>query len=137
MKAVPDTMMWVSYCTLRNGYRYRLIERARKQRVRFFVSDYILTELTETLVEDLGLSRRFASLARRAVLRVAKLVELPPAIPRHVPGDPGDDPIIQTALVAKADYLVTADVQILKLLKVQDVEILTATQFEEKLPRPG
>src|SRR5438067_429405 len=128
-------MMWVSYCTLRNGYRYRLIERARKQRVRFFVSDYILTELTETLVEDLGLSRRFASLARRAVLRVAKLVDLPPAIPRHVPGDPADDSIIQTALAAKADYLITADGEILKLVKVNNVEMLTAAQFEAKLAR--
>jgi hypothetical protein len=37
VKAVPDTMLWVSYCTRRDGYRHRLIERARREGVRFFV----------------------------------------------------------------------------------------------------
>ena len=133
MKAVPDTMLWVSYCTLKNGYRHRLIERARKQRVRFYVSEYILTELSDTLIEDLGRSRRYASLARRAILRIAKLVDLPPSIQRHVPGDPKDDPIVETALLAKADCLITADREILKLKKVRSVEIITASQFEAKL----
>jgi len=65
-------MIWVSYCTIEDGYRRRVIERACRQRVRFFVSGYILQELAETLVEDLDFSRRFAHLACRAVLRVAK-----------------------------------------------------------------
>jgi hypothetical protein len=60
MKIVADTMVWVSYCTLKTGYRHRLIERARRLRVRFFVSDYILHELEETLVEDLGQTKRYA-----------------------------------------------------------------------------
>ena len=133
MKVVVDTMFWISYCTLKGGFRYRLIERARRRRVRMFVSEYILDELTETLIEDLGQTRRFALLARKAVLRMAQMVELPPAIRRYVPGDPKDDPIVQTALSAKADYLVTDDTEILKLGKVRDVEILSADQFEEKL----
>jgi putative PIN family toxin of toxin-antitoxin system len=133
VKAVLDTMIWVSYCTLEGGYRHRLIERARRQRVRLFVSEYILDEVFETLVEDLGQTRRFASLACRAVKRLTKLVDLPPIRVRHVPGDPDDDPIVQTSLSAKADYLVTADSEILKLGKVQDVEILSAAQFEERL----
>jgi uncharacterized protein len=67
------------------------------------------------------------------VLRIAKLVPLPPSPGRFVPGDPGDDPVVQTALAAKADYLVTADKEILKLVKVQNVEILTAAQFANRL----
>ena len=133
MKVVVDTMIWVSYCTREGGYRHRLIERAHRQRVRLFVSEYILDELFETLVEDLGQTRRFASLACRAVKRLAMLVDLPPIRVRHVPGDPDDDPIVQTALSAKADYLVTADTEILKLGKVQDVEVLTAAEFEVRL----
>src|SRR5437870_3439252 len=105
MKVAPDTMIWVSYCTLKDGFRHRLIERARRQRVRFFVSEYILDELADVLVEDLGRTRRYALLARRAVLRIAKVVPLPPSPGRFVLGDPGDDPVVQTALAAKADYL--------------------------------
>src|SRR5207253_7448631 len=106
---------------------------ARRQRVRLFVSEYILGELETSLVEDLGRTRRFAALARRAVLRVAKLVELPRAIRRHVPGDPNDDPIIQTALSAKADYLVTADQEVLRVGKVQDVEIIPSARLAQLL----
>jgi uncharacterized protein len=133
VKVVLDTMMWVSYCTLKDGYRYQLIERARRRRVRVFVSEYILDELRAALTEDLGRSRRYASLARRAVLRAAKLVSLPAARSRYVLGDPNDDPIILTALTAKADYLVTADSAILDVGKIQDVVIVTAAQFADHL----
>ncbi len=133
MKVVVDTMLWVSYCTLADGHRHRLIERAKRRRVRFFVSEYIIQELVDTLTEDLGRSRRYASLARRAVLRIAKLVKLPPTYRRHVPGDPDDDPIVQTALSASAHYLVTADKEVLKLGKVREIEVVTPAQFEELL----
>ena len=133
MKVVVDTMFWVSFTTLKGGYRYRLLNRARRQRVRFYVSEYILEELVTTLTEDLGRSRRYAFLAGRAVLRMAKRVAVPPAKRRYVPGDPDDDPILQTALAAKADYLLTADQAILEVGKVQDVEIITAAQFERLL----
>lgn len=134
MKAVPDTMLWVSYCTRGHGYRHRLIQRACRHRVRLFVSPYILDELTKVLTEDLARSRRFVYLARRAVLRIAKLVTLPPAIRPRVPGDPNDDPILQTAVSAKADYLITADNELLSVGKVEDVEIIAPTQFDRLLP---
>jgi hypothetical protein len=82
-------MVWVSYGTLEDSYRHRLVQFARRQRVRFYVSEYILTELGATLTEKLGLSRRYARLARQQVIRIAKVVRLPPSVRRRVPGDPG------------------------------------------------
>ncbi len=133
MKAVLDTMLWVSYCSLKDGYRHRLIERARRKRVRFVVSEYILDELETALTEDLELSERFAGLARRAVLRIAKVVELPSSAGAFVPGDPNDNFIVQTALTGKVDFLVTADKEILKVGKVKDIEIVTPQEWEELL----
>lgn len=68
MKAVLDTMLWVSYCTRQRGTRHRLIEQAFRGRVRMFVSDYILDELTDVLRQELNESARYSYLARRAVL---------------------------------------------------------------------
>ena len=119
MKVVAYTMFWVSYCTRKGSYRRRLIERARRPQVRFFVSEYILNELETTLVDDLEFTSRFARAARRVVLRVTRVVRFPPTVGRFVPQDPKDDPIIQTALSAKAHYLTTADTEILKLHKVR------------------
>lgn len=134
MKVVPDTMLWVSYCTRREGYRHRLIRRACLNRIRLFVSSYILDELATVLANDMNRSPRFVFLARRAVLRIAKLVNLPPNIPPRVSRDPYDDAIIQTALSAGADYLVTADNELLKLGKLEGVQIVSASRFEQMLP---
>jgi putative PIN family toxin of toxin-antitoxin system len=133
MKVVADTMIWVSYCTNDDGFRHRVIERAYRQRVRFFVSEYILQELAETLVDDLDFSTRFSYFARRAVLRRAKEVVLPRVVGSFVPGDVKDNPIVQTALTAKSDYLVTADKVILRLHKVRDVEVISLDRFESLL----
>jgi putative PIN family toxin of toxin-antitoxin system len=64
MKVVLDTMLWVSYCTRREGSRHRLIDRALRAKVRLFVSDYILDELADVLREELNESVRYVHLAR-------------------------------------------------------------------------
>ena len=50
-----------------------------------------------------------------------------------MPGDPNDDPIVQTALLSRAHYLLTADKELLRLRKVHNVEILNAKRFAELL----
>jgi putative PIN family toxin of toxin-antitoxin system len=133
MKVVLDTMLWVSYCTRRGGPRQRLIDQALKARARLFVSDYILDELADVLREELNESARYVHLARRAVLRRAKRVALPKNIRSFVPGDPKDDAVVQTALSAKAEYLVTADALLLRLRKVRNVEIISVRTFAERV----
>lgn len=136
MKVVLDSMLWVSYLVHGHGSRHRVIEHACKARVRFFVSDYILNEVQETLLEDFDESRRVAQLALDAVRRRAILVVLPRVLPAFVAGDPDDDAVVQTALTAKADYLVTADHVLLDLGQVKDVEIINVKTFAERLPAP-
>ena len=46
---------------------------------------------------------------------------------------PKDDAIVQTAVTAGADYLVTADKEILKLKKVRGVQLITAAEFARLL----
>jgi putative PIN family toxin of toxin-antitoxin system len=133
VKIVADTMIWVSYFTRADGYRHRLIERACQQRVRIFVSEYILHELNDTLVEDLHRNSRFALLSSQNVLKMARLVRIPLPAARFVMADPKDDPIVQTAIKAKADYLVTADKEILKIQKIQDLLIISPAEFEKLL----
>lgn len=127
-------MLWVSYCASKDSYRHRLIERARRKRVRFFVSEYILDELNKTLVEDLRLSRRYAWLARRYGLRISLTF---PLSSRPTSRVTADDPIVQTALVARVDYLVTADTEILGIREPREIKVITPAQFEERLIELG
>ena len=133
MKVVADTMIWVSYFSNEQSFRHRLLEDALKRRTRLFVSEYLANELREILVRDMGFSRRDATLALKKLSRVCKTVELPDAIPRHVINDVKDDAIVETAIRAKADFLVTADQEILKLKKVGNVTIISAQEFVRQL----
>ena len=134
MKAVLDSMMWISYVTNRDGRRFQVIEKARKARVRLYVSDYILDEVVDTLRENLEESARFAKLARAAILRRAKQVILPKLIAVYVPDDPDDNAVVQTALSARAGYLVTADKVLLALGKVRSLQIIDLQTFERLIP---
>jgi predicted nucleic acid-binding protein len=68
MKVALDSMLWVSYLVHGQGSRHHLVERAIKAKVRFFVSEYILHEVAETLVKDFKEPRRVAGLAGLAWL---------------------------------------------------------------------
>ena len=126
-------MMWVSFTTHPNGFRGRLIEAALKRRVRLFVSRYQLDEFCNTLTEHFKLARRFVRNSRQTLEFLAMIVQLPAIIPRYVERDPKDDAIVQTAVSARADYLVTEDQEVLKLKKVGNVTIITAADFARRL----
>ena len=88
-------------------------------------SDYILNEVSETLLEDLKESRRFAKIARKKIIRIASIIDISEIVPSYLPTDSKYNDIIQTTLSGKVDYLATLDTEMLKLGKIQDVEIIT------------
>ena len=133
MKVVADTMIWVSYFSNEQSFRHQLIEEALQRRTRFFVSEYLANELREILVREMGFSRRDTTLALKKLSRVCKTVELPDTILRRVVNDEKDDAIVETAIRAKAHFLVTADQEILKLEKVGNVSIISALEFARQL----
>lgn len=134
MKVVPDTMMWVSYATHADGARSRAIQRAIGLRVRFWTSEYILAEIERVLCEKMGLSRRLAQLTVASVRRICSVISLPQPTGKFVAADPNDDPIVQTALTGKADFIVTADKALLGVAKVRDVEIISLDEWLSRLP---
>src|SRR4051812_19171707 len=109
MKAVPDSMLWVSYLTHQDGPRHAALNRAVRQRVRLLTSKFIMDEVERVLTDKFEKPRRFVRLALQKILRVAIEVELPPFVRSYVAADPADNPVIQTAVTGKADVLVNAD----------------------------
>jgi putative PIN family toxin of toxin-antitoxin system len=95
------------------------------------VSDPILAELERVLVDKLGLPRPRASAITKFVHDQADIAE--PLEPASWPeNDPDDRWIVATALVGKADVLVTGDRD---LLEVRDVAVAVVTPrgFWERL----
>ncbi len=55
----------------------------------------------------------------------------------HVVDDPEDNKILESAVEAEADYLITSDNDLLKLKAYQDIEIVTPSQFWSKYKDEG
>jgi putative PIN family toxin of toxin-antitoxin system len=126
-------MIWVSYFLSPDSFRCQVLEEALNQRVRLFVSDYLTDEVVKSVRSRLEKGTRYGLRVRLRIKRSTQSVKLPASIPRHVPGDPDDDAIVETAIRAKADYLVSADHEVLNLKKVGSVKIITAAEFARLL----
>ena len=113
MRVFFDTCVYAAEALLGAGAEQMLAVTERAA-WRISASAYLLDELERVLTEKLGFPSRLARLSRQRVAQRALLVN-PPASRHAVPDDPADSPILQAALAAGADYLVTNDAHLLAL----------------------
>ena len=127
MKVFFDTNVYVAEALLGEAAA-RMLEATSGASWRIFISPYVLDEIERIMVERLDSSRRFALLTRKRARRRAILIE--PAPSRHqVPEDPDDSPILQAALAAGADFLVTNDADLLSLSPYEGLRILSMSDY--------
>ena len=127
MKIFFDTNVYVAEALL-GAAAERILEATSRASWRIFTSPYVLDEIERVMLTHLGTARRFALLTRRRARRRATLIDPPPA--RHrVPDDPNDSPILQAALAAGVDYLITNDVDLLSLSPYEGLRILSMSDY--------
>jgi putative PIN family toxin of toxin-antitoxin system len=127
MKVFFDTNVYVAEALLGETAE-QLLGATSKAGWQLYTSSYLLAELERVMVERLDCSRRFAVLTRNRVRRRATLVN-PPASRHRVPGDPADTPILQAALAARVDYLVTNDSHLLALSPYEGLRIVSMGDY--------
>jgi putative PIN family toxin of toxin-antitoxin system len=127
MKVFFDTNVYVAEALLGDAAE-RMLEATHKASWRIFTSSYVLAEI-ERVLERLGFSRRFALLTGRRAKRRAILVEPAHSSRHQVPDDPNDSPVLQAALAAGADYLVTNDTDLLTLSGYEGLRILSMSNY--------
>ncbi len=130
MKVVLDANVLLSAFAL--GGTCRTVLEACITAHQLFASEFILDEFRRKLIDKFGMRQESAD-ARVLFLRgEATLVQ-----PLHVDGqacrDPGDVPVLGTAVAAGADCLVTGDKDLLTLGEFAGVAILTPRQFLDRL----
>ncbi|MDZ4658839.1 MAG: putative toxin-antitoxin system toxin component, PIN family [Bythopirellula sp.] len=128
MKVFFDTNVYVAEALLGDAAE-RMLVATILARWRIFCSRYVLDETQRVLTEKLGFSQALGRITRERARRRATLV-VPLTGSRHqVPHDPADSPILQAALAAGADYLVTNDAHLLALNPYQDLRIISLTEY--------
>lgn len=135
MKVFFDTNVYVAEALL-GEMAERLLDATTKAAWRIYSSPYVLAEVERVMAERFDCTRRFAVLTRQRVRRRATLVEPQPS--RHrVPGDPADSPILQAALVAGVDYLVTNDTDLLSMSPYEGMRIVSMSDYQRLLYEQG
>jgi putative PIN family toxin of toxin-antitoxin system len=100
-------------------------------------SPAIVSEVEEGLAEPYFRARLEKSLVETTLLELrdaAGRVELSGSV-RGVASHSEDDPVLETALVARADYLVTGDRPLQRIGQIEDVVIVSPIEFLRILDR--
>lgn len=133
---VLDSNVIVSSLLHTNSATSRIIELWRKQYFQVLISNYILSEVKDTL-RDKQLTQKYHLSPTKQARLLTQLLYSGQLLNSSLPQspyirDPNDKPVIQLALTGKADYLVTGDQDLLILANnkhIQHLQILSPISF--------
>lgn len=130
MRIVLDTSVLVSALLFSSKGNPALIYQKAKQReFEVFLSPFILQELERILIEKFRVPLRAASGQITRLRRMVSIVEVTGKL-AFIKEKSSDNLILETALNAHADYLVTSDkAHILPLKYVNSTKIVFPAQF--------
>jgi putative PIN family toxin of toxin-antitoxin system len=121
LRVTADTNIIVSGLNFRQGKSFQFLQLARAGEINFTVSEAILDEVADVL------ARKFDWVAED-IARIARTVK--PAVQLDViKEDPPDNRILECAVTAGADYIVTGDNDLLRLGRYDAIRILSVSDF--------
>ncbi|MBI3246295.1 MAG: putative toxin-antitoxin system toxin component, PIN family [Deltaproteobacteria bacterium] len=133
MRIVLDTNVLISALAFPNSKPDRILSCVRRGEIELCTSTFILAELERILREKFGFSARETTVRVRLIRALARLVE-PTERVSVVTAKDDDNRIVECALAAQADYLVTGDKKHLLPLKTYlSIEIVSPAQFLDLL----
>ena len=131
LRVALDTNVLIS-AILFGGKPRQILEKAIRGEIRLCPSEPILEELSGVLRRskfDYSLERVQTILTE--LTSIADFVN-PSQTIRLVLEDPDDNRILECAVEAKANYIITGDFHLLRLSRYRDIEIVNAFTFLEK-----
>lgn len=132
VKAVFDTNILISVFLVPGGHAERAFMLAQRRKVALSTSIPILTELAHKLREKFGVGEREITAALRLISRTGTIVR--PRQTIHVLRDAPDNRILECALEARADVIVTGDTHLLKLRDFQGIASIRLRDFLRSFP---
>jgi len=129
MRAVLDTNVLLSALIFPGSKPDQVLQRVSRGEVELFLSPFILGELERILLDKFRFTKPQTAERVNVIRRMATLVE-PALRVALVVGKDDDNRILECALAAQADYLVTGDkMHLLPLRSVGPSKIVTPADF--------
>ncbi len=120
-----------------DGNEAKVIEKAEKQEIRFFISSHILKEL-EGVLKRRKFSKKLEGkeyTVEKAVAKIALIATLiePGNKINVIKEDPDDNRVLECAVSAQASVIVSGDNHLLSLKTYAGIDIITASELLNKL----
>ena len=136
MRIVCDTNIFISALRF-GGNLDKIIELAREGAIELITSPFILHEFERVLMQKFHYKKEEVKSFRKSIEKICLLVN-PTTRVSIIKEKENDNRILECALEAKVNYIVTGDTKhILPLKNFQGIKIVTAAQFLEKYERKG
>jgi uncharacterized protein len=129
IRIVLDTKVIVSVLVF-GGIPRAILELAEAGRCEFFYSEPIQTEVRRVLAEKFDWPPSMLREVLPVIWNMGTLV-VPSTTINAVPNDPDDDRILECAIEASAQFIVSGDHHLLSLKKYKSISIVTPRQFIE------
>lgn len=136
LRTVYDTTILASGIVATKDPIALIINAVTSGQVELVISPYILEELRRTLTSKQYFLDRITEEEREKYLSGLDVVATLIAPYRETSGivtDPNDDPIIDLAISAHVEFLVTGDKRILAVGEYEGVKMITAREFYDVL----
>ena len=128
LRVTADTNILISGLVYRRGKPYDLLRMAIDGTISLTISQHILDELADVLMRKFDSTPEEIAEANGIVGDAARIVQ--PSVQIDViKEDPPDNRILECAVSAGADYIVTGDKDLLRLGAYDSIKILTVSDF--------
>ena len=128
LRVTADTNIFISSLVFPGGKPFQLLQLARAGKINLTVSDAILDEIGGVLARKFGWQPHDIAEARKWITEIARTAT--PAVQLNViKEDPADDRILECAVAAGADYIVSGDNDLLRLGHYDGKPIMNPSDF--------
>ena len=128
LRVTADTNILLSGMIFPKGKPFQFLELAREGKINLTVSEPILAEAEDVLARKFAWSAEAIADGRRRLQGMARTVR--PAVQLSViKEDPPDDRILECAVSAGSDYIVTGDKDLLRLGQYAGIRIISVAAF--------
>jgi putative PIN family toxin of toxin-antitoxin system len=128
LRVTADTNILVSGLIFLGGKPFQFLDLARAGKIDLVVSDAILAEMEDVLPRRFHFSPEDVVEARRRVAAMSRAVDTAVTVD-VIKEDPPDNRILECAVGAGSEYLVTGDKDLLRLKSYSGIRIMTVSDF--------
>jgi len=130
LKVTADSNVLVSGLVFKRGKPHQLLQKALNGEINLTVSKAIIDEVADVLGRKFNASPEEIAMAQSIIADAARTVR--PAVQLYViKEDPDDNRILECAVSAGSDYIVSGDKDLLRLKRYDAIRILSVSGFLE------